>query len=147
MRLPRTPGRVAQPAAVAAAAGFILIACFQAGLALGAPWGRAAWGGTQEVLSPELRRASVVAAGVWVGAAILVLGRAGYWGSPRWSGVLRWGAWLLVALLALGAILNIASSSPWERFGWGPFALVLAALTVAVARGHGGRDANAGGQT
>jgi hypothetical protein len=36
------------------AAGFILIAGFQVGLALGAPWGRAAWGGRQEILSPDL---------------------------------------------------------------------------------------------
>jgi len=33
-------------AAVAAAVGFLVIAAFQLALALGAPLGRAAWGGT-----------------------------------------------------------------------------------------------------
>ncbi len=126
--------RGAQPAATAAAVGLALIAAFQIGLALGAPWGRAAWGGTDTILPPELRRASAVAAVVWGASALLVLRRAGVWGPPRPSAFLRSVTWLLAGLLALGAILNFASSSPWERFGWAPFALVLAVLTVVVAR-------------
>jgi hypothetical protein len=38
-----------------------------------------------------------------------------------------------VVLLPIGAIMNIASSSPYERLGWGPLALVLALLTLVVA--------------
>jgi hypothetical protein len=30
--------------------------------------------------------------------------------------------------------MNFASSSPWERFLWGPLALLLAALCFVVAR-------------
>jgi hypothetical protein len=128
--------RATRAVAVAAAIGLAVIAIFELLLALGVPWGRAAWGGSQEVLSPDLRMASAVAVVVWVGAALLVLGRAGYWASARWSGLLRWGTWLLVALLVLGALLNLASPSPWERFGWGPFGLVLTALCFVVARGR-----------
>jgi hypothetical protein len=32
-------------------------------------------------------------------------------------------------------LMNFASSSPWERFGWGPFTLVLFLLGVVLARG------------
>jgi hypothetical protein len=39
----------------------------------------------------------------------------------------------MVVLSALGAIVNFASSSRWERFGWGPLALVLALLSLLVA--------------
>jgi hypothetical protein len=31
---------------------------------------------------------------------------------------------VLVGLLGVGGLLNFASSSSWERFGWGPFTLV-----------------------
>ena len=77
--------RATRAVAVAAAIGLAVIAIFELLLALGVPWGRAAWGGSQEVLSPDLRMASAVAVVVWVGAALLVLGRAGYWASARCS--------------------------------------------------------------
>jgi hypothetical protein len=120
--------------AIPAVVGLLIIATFQVALALGAPWGRAAYGGTSETLSPELRVASGVAAIVWLLAAAVVLGRAGYWGRTGWFAVFRWGTWLVAGLLALGAVVNFASSSPWERFGWGPLALVLAVLAVLLAR-------------
>ena len=65
-------------AALTAAAGLAGIVLFQLGLAAGAPFGRAAWGGTHPgVLPAQLRVASVVAALVWVAAALLVVRRAG----------------------------------------------------------------------
>jgi hypothetical protein len=127
--------------AILAVVGLVIIAAFQVALALGAPWGRAAYGGTSETLAPELRMASGVAAIVWLLAAAVVLGRAGYWGLPGWYAVFRWGTWLVAGLLTIGALVNFASSSPWERFGWGPLALVLAVLTVLLARS---RSASAG---
>ena len=47
--------------------------------------------------------------------------------------VLDIGAWVLVVLSVLGAIVNLASSSPWERFGWAPFAAAMAVLSCIVA--------------
>lgn len=123
-----------RPLAVAAALGFLVIAAFQVGLAFGAPWGRAAWGGGSVRLPTRLRTASGVAAVVWVLAALIVLGRVGFGVVPLPSAVYRWGAWVLVGLLLLGALMNFASRSPWERFGWGPFALLLAVLCFLVAR-------------
>jgi hypothetical protein len=121
-------------AAMAAAVGFLVIAAFQVALALGAPLGRAAWGGAyDEQLPMGLRIASGVAVGVWVLAALIVLGRAGYRVVRLPYGVLRWGTWVLVGLLFVGALMNIASSSGWERFGWGPVALILGALCLFVA--------------
>ena len=66
-------------AAVAAAAGFLLQAAFQAALALGAPLGSASWGGAYEGQLPMgLRIASGVAVGVYVLFALIVLGRGGF---------------------------------------------------------------------
>jgi hypothetical protein len=123
--------------AIMTAIGLAIVAAFQVALALGVPWGRAAYGGTSETLPPELRVASTVAAIVWLLAAAVILGRAGYWGSPRWAAIFRRGTWLVAGLLGLGALVNFASSSPWERFGWGPLALLLAIGCVVLARARG----------
>lgn len=125
----------ARTAAGAAAAGFLAIASFQAALAMGAPLGRAAWGGAHTQLPTGLRIASAFAVAVWVLAALIILGRAGFhvWSMP--PAFVRWGTWILVGVLPLGAIMNFASPSVWERFLWGPVALILAALCLLVARG------------
>jgi hypothetical protein len=123
----------ARTAAVLAATGFVVIAAFQATLALGAPLGHAAWGGRQAHLPTRLRIGSAVAVVFWILAALIVLGRAGFEVSPFPDVVERWGTWILVGLLPVGALMNIASSSRWERYLWGPLALVLASLTLVVA--------------
>src|SRR4028119_1153078 len=113
-------------AAMAAAVGFLVIAAFEAALALGAPLGRATIGGFYEQQLPiGLRIVSGVAVGVWLLAALIVLGRAGVKVIPLPAAIPRWGIWVLVGLLFVGAVMNIASSSGWERFGWAPGALVL----------------------
>jgi hypothetical protein len=124
----------ARGVAVAAALGFLVIAIFQAALALGAPLGRAAWGGTRTHLPTGLRIASAAAVVFWLLAALIVLGRAGFEISPVSDAVARWGTWILVGVLLIGALMNFASSSQWERFLWGPLALLLAVLCFVLAR-------------
>jgi hypothetical protein len=68
-----------------------------------------------------LRIASGVVVGVYALFALIVLGRGGFRGVPLPHHVLRWGTWVLVVLMFLGALPNLASSSGWERFGWGSF--------------------------
>jgi hypothetical protein len=122
-------------AAPAAATGLVGIACFQAALALAAPWGQAAWGGTQTHLPPDLRVGSAVSAVMLGLSALVVLARAGHFG-PAWAmGVFRWGTWALVPLLALSAAGNFASPSRWENLLMGPLALLLSLLCLVVARG------------
>ena len=121
-------------AALAAGAGVVGLAAFQAALALGAPLGRASWGGVHEGRLPRgLRIVSGVAVGFHVLAALIVPGRGGYRVVPLPGGVLRWGTWALVGLLLVGAVSNFASSSKRERFGWGPVTLILAVLCRFVA--------------
>jgi hypothetical protein len=130
--------RAARPAAAVAAIGFIAIAGFEVALALGAPLGRAAWGGTHVHLPTALRIASGFATIIWILAAFVVLGRAGYRLSPVPSRLSRFGTWVLVGLLGLGTLMNVASSSNWERFLQAPIALLLALLCFVVARGRAG---------
>jgi hypothetical protein len=125
-------------AAKAGAIGFLGIAGFQAALALGAPLGAAAWGGADSQIPASLRIASGIAAAMWGLAAVVILGRGGFHVPLLSPGFVRRGIWVLVAVLPLGAVMNFASPSPWERFIWGPVALILAVLSLVVARsGHG----------
>ena len=125
-----------RPAAVLATVGFVVIAAFQLMLALGAPFGEAAWGGRRPGRLPAgLRVASGIATVFWLLAAMVVLARGGFDVAPIPSVVARYGIWALVGLLPLGALMNFISSSRWERFVWGPLALVLAILSLVVAQG------------
>lgn len=126
----KPPGSLAAPVAATGLAG---IACFQAALALGAPWGQAAWGGAQTHLPPQLR-VSAVSAVVLALAVLVVLARAEYWGPARAMSIFRWGTWALVPVLALSALGNFASASRWENLLMGPFALLLCLLCLIVAR-------------
>ena len=123
----------ASAAAALAATGFLVIAAFQLALAAGAPLGRAAWGGKSATLPSKLRRASAVAFVIWLLAAVLILGRGEVIEVPVPPAVLSWGAWILVVLSALGALVNVASSSAWERLGWAPLAAAMAILSAIVA--------------
>jgi hypothetical protein len=118
------------------AAGYGVVAVFQLLLTLGAPWGRATMGGYHAgTLPPGLRVVTLALVAFYVAAGYVVLRRAGQWGN-RFSRTVHAGTWALVVVLALGAFLNLASSSPWERFGWAPFALILGTATFVVARGR-----------
>jgi hypothetical protein len=123
----------AQTPAIAAASAFVAIGFFQAALVLGAPLGRAAWGGTHTRLPTRLRIASAFAVAVWVLASLIILGRAGFHVSPTPRVLDRWGTLVLIGVMALSAIMNFASRSRWERFLWGPLALILTVLCVLVA--------------
>ena len=109
-----------------AAIGFIALAVFQAALAVGAPWGLAAWGGENSHLSAAQRGANAVAAVVYVATALIVRGRVGFWGTRGNRSVFRWGTWFLAVVMAIGAVPNFISQSRWENFIFGPLALVLA---------------------
>ncbi len=117
------------------ATGLAAVSVFQLCLAAGAPWGAAAWGGAEPGRLPaELRVASAVAACFWLLAALTALARAGMAASPIPYAFSRRGTWALTALLAVGTVMNGASQSRWERFGWAPVVLGLAVLSLKLSR-------------
>ncbi len=127
--------------ALAAVIGFVLlalVAVFQAGLALGAPWGAAAWGGRNPGTLPRpLRVASGIAALLlYPLTALILLASAGVieadWLPIQGSTVM----WVLAVLLGIGAVMNLISRSPPERI-WGPVAGGVAACCAVVALGAG----------
>lgn len=113
-------------------AGFLAgLVAFQLALALGVPWGRAAYGGATAHLTRKLRVSSAVASVVWALIAGVILHRGGH----RVPGLLPARAvpvvmWMVVALLAVGLVLNIITPSRLERMIWAPVTLVLLVATT-----------------
>ena len=91
---------------------------------------------------PRRRWAAVAAAISFAGiagfeialAAGAPLGRAGYHISPIPPRACRYGTWALAGLLTVGTLMNLASSSAWERYLQSPTAGVTALLCLLVAR-------------
>jgi hypothetical protein len=140
LQMRSTDTRRAGPARIAgavAAVGFLVVAGYQVLLALGIAFSGAAWGGA--ALTPTLRLASTVSALVLVLAALIVFGRAGFWGPRVPAAIFRWGTWVLVGGMALSALANFASPTIGERFFLGPSALLLAFLCFAATRVPGRR--------
>lgn len=117
----------------AAAGGFLGVSAFQVAAAVGAPVGVAAFGGAHAgVLPARLRLVSAGAAGAWGVAALHALSTTDPVRVPRLSD--RRISWVLVGVTSVGALVNAASSSPWERRGWAPYSAALAVLSLVLAR-------------
>jgi len=130
------PSRPARPGvAILLAAGCAIVVTFQVALTLGAPLGAAALGGAiAGGLPGELRVVTAGSAIMWSAFSLVALARGNVAIAPLPRPVARWGTWVLGGILGVGALLNFASSSPWERFGWGPFTLVLLTLCIVLVR-------------
>lgn len=121
--------------ALVACAILALLAIFQVALALGAPFGRLAWGGGNVVLPVPLRAASAFSVVVYAFCAAIVLDRAGLWdvfAGDRVSGV---GTWVLAAYFSVGVVMNALSRSVPERAVMTPVAGVLAISCLVLALG------------
>jgi hypothetical protein len=130
---------LSQWAARGAAVFCVLFALFQAGLALGAPFGKIAWGGSSAVLPSSLRWTSAGAALYLLLAAAVMAVRAGDWGRelPRLPFLIF--NIFLAAQLALNTFANLATQTAGERYGMGAasaagFVLSLLALKPARRR-------------
>lgn len=123
------------PAAVLAAILFVGMAAFQASLALGAPLGSHVLGGRHAGSLPNrLRLVSAIAGAILVGAALVVLGRAGAIGWPTGAtGLLAPATWVVAAFLTLNTMGNLASKSRIERTVFAATTAVLAVLSAYVA--------------
>ena len=113
-----------------------IIALFQAALALGAPWGEAAWGGQNPgVLPRNLRIASGIGAVVIYPLVILLVLAGDGLIDDGWLPIdTTVVMWVLAALLTVGAIMNAISRSPRERL-WAPVALAVAICCALIAIG------------
>jgi hypothetical protein len=121
-------------AAVVAALLLAVIIAFQMALALGAPLGKAAWGGQhQGVLPMRLRIFSGVAALViYPFIVVAILDSAGVIDGDFLPGRSAQLMWLFVGLFTLGGIANLASRSRIERY-WAAVSIAIAICCAVIA--------------
>ncbi len=111
------------------------VVAFQLALALGAPWGAYAMGGSIPGRFPTpLRIAAVVQAVAIAFLALAVLSAAGV-AVPDLAANLPWLVWVAVAISGLAVVLNSISRSAGERRIWVPVAVVMLLSSLVVAFG------------
>ncbi len=114
----RTASRLA---GVVAVTGLTAISAYQIALAVGAPLGGAAWGGSHTGRLPaDLRVASAVSFALWVAAAVTIAARVRQPASRVASAASRWGNWVVVAKLSLGTMRRRCVAASRERLDPGP---------------------------
>lgn len=120
-----------------------LLCLFQLALALGAPWGKLAWGGQHIGKLPAgFRVGSVAGILVYSCFAALALDRAGIIDIVP-DIVSQVGMWIEFGLLAVGTLMNLVSRSKPERYTMTPVALVLTILALIIAiQGPGAEQKN-----
>ena len=129
--------QLAAPAGVAYAVVTAAVVLFQVALALGAPWGGYAMGGSAPGrFPPALRIAAFVQACLLAVLAALVRPTRGLF-LPDTARAAPWLIWLPVAVSAVALVLNTITPSTGERRLWAPVAalMLLTSLVVAIAPG------------
>mmetsp|Transcript_48310 Transcript_48310/g.117023 ORF Transcript_48310/g.117023 Transcript_48310/m.117023 type:complete len:181 (+) Transcript_48310:104-646(+) len=149
--------RIQKVAAIVAVGGSFVQIIFQFCLSIGAPWGKAAWGGQQAMEDGSLSTTFQIASGVgvllWTFILSVVVQRISrkFDGSVMeqsdGSGTLRirWcqcyspkfvtcTMWVLTVLMFLATVENFMSRSPVERWTWGPFCTVVFLSFLILAR-------------
>ncbi len=120
-------------AAIAYAVATAGVIAFQVALALGAPWGVYAMGGSNPgTFPPKLRVAALVQAVLLGLLAVVVLSHAGL-AFVSLSESVPSLIWAVVAFSTISVVLNSISRSAGERRIWVPVALVLLVCSLTVA--------------
>ena len=125
--------------AIAASALLLVATAFQLGLAAGAPWGRAAYGGrvptTDGRLPVRHRFASLATAALLPVIGWILLLRGGVLGSFSDHSAVSLACWVFAALFAVNTVGNVAGQHPLERWGMGALTSCLTVLCVVLALG------------
>ena len=116
-------------------AGLLLVvAGFQVLLAMGKPYGEAAFGGQHPgVLPNRLRTVSAFAAPIWIVVMVAVLWRGDVLPTNPESQFIVVTVWLVTVLMAVATLMNAISRSRKERILWTPIAGSIFALTLILS--------------
>lgn len=120
-------------AAIVFAIAMVGVVGFQVALALGAPWGAYAMGGSfPGRYPPRMRVAAILQAVVLALVGLVVLSHAGLV-LPAIAETVPWLVWLAVALSGVSLVLNAITPSAGERRLWVPVAAVMLFSSLVVA--------------
>lgn len=112
-------------AAIIAVIIFIGLGVFQLLLALGYPYGKAAYGGKYEVLPDKLRYMSIVAIVVLIVASIFVFAKTEIIPDFPFLEIADAGLWFFVFYFSLNTVVNFISESDLEKKIMTPLSLTI----------------------
>ena len=112
---------------------FIVMIVFQSLLALGAPFGKIAWGGNHRILPLNLRIGSIISVGLFIIATATLLEKANLQITFNRPGLVNILVWFYVGLFSLSTFANIVSKSRLEQKIMIPVAATLTILCLIVA--------------
>jgi len=112
----------------------VLVILFQLTIATGAPWGELTMGGVHPGVLPKKLRIAAVMQALLVAVTVLIVLVEANLLLPELQTVSKISIWFVVLLYIISSILNLITSSKWERRVGAPVALCMltCSLTVAV---------------
>ena len=126
--------QISKRAAILHTALMIIVILFQIALALGAPWGQYAMGGSFPGVYPVAMRVAAAGQALFlIFWAAIILARAGL-AFARLQKMARHLIWLFVILSSLATLLNAITPSGPERAIWLPVSVGLLLCNLAVAK-------------
>ncbi len=112
---------------------FVLVIILQLLLAAGILPVSMAWGGRQEVLTSNMRVASIASAVILGLFAYIIRRRSGLMGSEDISVLIKVLAWIVTVYMAFNTFTNLASLSSAERMIFTPITSVLSIVCFIVS--------------
>ena len=110
-----------------------VVVLFQLALMLGAPWGNVAMGGRFPGKFPPVMRIASLIQGLVLGViGFIVLIRGQVLNSNLYE-ITEIAIWVVVALMGFSLVMNLVTTSRWERIIWAPVVVVLFTCSVVVA--------------
>ena len=110
-----------------------VVVLFQLALMLGAPWGNVAMGGRFPGKFPPAMRIAALIQGLVLGViGFIVLIRGQVLNSNLYE-ITEIAIWVVVALMGFSLVMNLVTTSRWERIIWAPVVVVLFTCSVVVA--------------
>lgn len=111
----------------------IIVILFQFALAAGAPWGKLTMGGFHSGVLPNKLRIAALLQALLIAATVLIVLIEANSLLPELQTISRIGIWFVVAIYAASSILNLITTSKWERRTGGPIALGMLASSLLIA--------------
>ncbi len=124
---------IVQIFAVTASIGFIGLAIFQLLLALGKPYGKAAWGGKHEILPVPLRFASLGAILIFIILTLSILEKAHIIFVINNENFVTYAIWIFSFFFSVNTLGNFLSKSKIEKVIMTPVSLLLSISCFIVA--------------
>ncbi len=111
----------------------IIVILFQFALAAGAPWGKLTMGGLHSGVLPKKLRIAAGAQALLIAVTVLVVLVEANLLMPELQPISRIGIWFVVILYTISSILNLITSSTWERRTGGPVSVCMLICSLIIA--------------